>query len=100
MPKNVKFDDDLKERLKDPEFKKAFDRISARLEAGVAIFDARKKAGLTRSELAHKIHVPVEAIRRIEAGGNTSEHIRAKLNKVLNIESTERTDPDGAKSQK
>ncbi|GAW98526.1 helix-turn-helix domain-containing protein [Secundilactobacillus mixtipabuli] len=100
MPKNVKFDDDLKERLKDPEFKKAFDRISARLEAGVAIFDARKKAGLTRSELAHKVHMPVEAIRRIEDGGSTSDRIRTKIKKTLNIKSTERTDPDDVKPSK
>lgn len=100
MPDSISFDDDLKERLKDPDFKKAFDRISARYEAGVAIFEAREKAGLSRSELAHKVHMPVEAIRRIEAGGNTSERIRAKLNKVLNIESTEGTDPDSANSQK
>lgn len=60
---NIKFDDFLQEKLKDPEFKKRVDQISARYDAGIAFLKARERAGLMRSELAHKVHMPVAAIR-------------------------------------
>lgn len=87
----VSFDDFLKEQLKDPRFKKEYDRISTRYETGITILEAREDAGLTRPDLARKAH----AIKHIENGGNTIIDVLAKianvLGKRLDIKFTERT---------
>lgn len=46
MP-TIKFDDFLKEQLKDPKFKARFEKESANLESAIVIAKAREAAGLT-----------------------------------------------------
>ncbi|MFD1470923.1 helix-turn-helix domain-containing protein [Companilactobacillus mishanensis] len=75
----IKFDDYLKEQLKDPEFKKGFEAESAKLESAVALMKAREAAGLTQQELAAKASVPQSTVARIERGDNTSFDTLSKL---------------------
>ncbi|GAF39226.1 hypothetical protein FC83_GL000155 [Agrilactobacillus composti DSM 18527 = JCM 14202] len=83
MVKNIKFDDDLKARLEDPEFKADFDRESNKLEAAIVISQARESAGLTQRDLAAKAGVPQSTVARIERGDNTSFETLGKIATAL-----------------
>ncbi|MFA6318288.1 MAG: helix-turn-helix transcriptional regulator [Elusimicrobiota bacterium] len=66
--RRILFRDDLRERLKDPEFRRGFDEIDAEVRLAVAIAEAREKEGLTQAELARKLHTRQSNISRIERG--------------------------------
>lgn len=78
MP-TIKFDDFLKEQLKDPKFRKGYYEEQARLENAVAVLKAREAAGLTQRDLAKKSGVPQSTIARIEKGANTSLSTMCKI---------------------
>jgi len=69
---NVKFDDYLAARMKNPDFKSAFDSENAKLASAVTLMKAREQAGLTQRELAAKAAIPQSTVARIERGGNPS----------------------------
>lgn len=66
--KGIRFQDYLKERLKDPAFAKAFAEVDAEVRLAVALADAREKAGLTQAQLARKLRTRQSNISRIEQG--------------------------------
>ncbi|HEM6340343.1 TPA: helix-turn-helix transcriptional regulator [Streptococcus suis] len=75
----IKFDDFLKEELKNDEFKAGNLAEKAILESALAVYNARQKAGLTQRELADLSHVPQSTIARIERGNNTSIETMSKI---------------------
>ncbi|HEM6266832.1 TPA: multiprotein-bridging factor 1 family protein [Streptococcus suis] len=75
----IKFDDFLKEELKNDEFKAGYLAEKAILESALAVYNARQKAGLTQRELADLSHVPQSTIARIERGNNTSIETMSKI---------------------
>lgn len=81
--KSINFDDYLKEKLKDPDFKKGYDIENAKLKSAVALFKARENAGLTQRELAQLAAVPQSTVARIERGDNTSFDTLAKIAAAL-----------------
>lgn len=82
MP-TVKFNDFLKEKMKDTEFKAEYEAEKAKLASAVALMKARESAGLTQRELAELAAVPQSTIARIERGGNTSFETLSKLASAL-----------------
>ena len=87
----VSFDDDLKGRLKNPKFRKAFDEIDAEVRLAVSIAKAREQAGLTQAALAKALHTKQTNISRIERGEqnltiHTLEGIAKALHCHLNIQ--------------
>ncbi|HFI0507462.1 TPA: multiprotein-bridging factor 1 family protein [Streptococcus suis] len=80
----IKFDDFLKEELKNDEFKAGYLAEKAILESALAVYNARQKAGLTQRELADLSHVPQSTIARIERGNNTSIETMSKIAYALN----------------
>ena len=80
----VKFDDYLKTRLEDEEFKADFLAEKAILESAVAVFNARQNAGLTQRQLARLSRVPRSTIARIENGHNTGIETLSKITFALN----------------
>jgi ribosome-binding protein aMBF1 (putative translation factor) len=70
------FRDHLKEQLKNPKFKKAFDEYDIAVRLAMAISVAREKAGLTQKELAEKIGSTQPAIARFEAGDETNPELQ------------------------
>lgn len=52
MSKSI--DDVIQEKMKNPEFKKAFEKDMAQFSSSVALLKAREDAGLTQRELAEK----------------------------------------------
>jgi DNA-binding XRE family transcriptional regulator len=65
----VSFDKYLKEELKNPKFREAFERAGERLEIVYAIAEMRNKARLTQKEMAKKLKMSQSAVARIEQGG-------------------------------
>ena len=82
MP-TVKFNDFLKEKMKDTEFKAEYEAEKAKLASAVALMKARESAGLTQRELAELAAVPQSTIARIERGDNTSFETLSKLASAL-----------------
>lgn len=62
------FNDFLKERLKDPDFKKEYDALEAEFSIIQAIIDARKNSGMTQKDLAEKTGITQGDISRLETG--------------------------------
>jgi len=89
MKNNTSFDAELKKNLKDPEFKKEFDKYNDQMNSAVALMTAREDIGWTQSELAEKAHVPQSTIARIETGHNISvdklSALASAMGKKLNI---------------
>lgn len=67
------FEDDLKERLKDPEFKKAWEESEAEYQLATKLIEARLKRKMSQRDLAKKVKTSQAAISRVEAmNGNPS----------------------------
>ncbi len=62
------FDEDLKEWLKDPEFKRGFDKEGLKLWISLEIIRIRKARKMTQAQLAKAIGTNQSAIARIENG--------------------------------
>lgn len=62
------FDDDLKEWLKDPRFKKGFDEEGLKLAISLEIIRIRKARKMTQAQLGEAIGTNQSAIARIENG--------------------------------
>lgn len=68
IDKKMFFRDDLKKRLKNIEFRKAYEEADADIRLAVAVAKARETAGLSQAELAAAIHTKQSNISRIERG--------------------------------
>ncbi|OGS45826.1 MAG: hypothetical protein A2539_05505 [Elusimicrobia bacterium RIFOXYD2_FULL_34_15] len=58
----------IREELKNPEFKKEFDKEDFFVRVAVQIANERQKQHLTQKELAKKLHTTQQVISRIEQG--------------------------------
>jgi len=67
-PQYPSFSEELKNDLKDPKFRAAFEKTGERFEAAYAILEMRHKAKLTQKELAKKMKVSQSVVARIEQG--------------------------------
>lgn len=88
--KRTLFRDDLKRRLKDPEFSKAYEEADAEVRLAVSVAEARERAGLSQAELARLVHTRQSNISRIERGTQnltvgTLEKIAKALHSRLEI---------------
>ena len=84
------FDEDLKEHLKDPEFKKGFDEEGLKLEISLDIIRARRANKMTQAQLAKAIGTHQSVIGRIERGqmnptALTLHRIAVALGKKLKV---------------
>jgi DNA-binding transcriptional regulator YiaG len=70
------FDEDLKEKLKDPEFKRSYEREWHKLRLGHRIHQLREKLGLTQKEFAKRLKTSQGAITRMESGEYASYNLR------------------------
>lgn len=72
MKATVKFKDYLKEELKNPEFKKAFEEEEVYASLAIQIAKIRQKEGLTQQELAKRLHTTQQTVSRLEDIHNRS----------------------------
>lgn len=71
MKKNkasISFRDTLKEDMKDPEFRKAYEEADLPVRLAIQIAEAREKAHMTQAQLARKLGTRQQAISRLESG--------------------------------
>lgn len=64
----IKFEDHLKEQLKDTEFKKAYDDLEEEYALVEEIIRKRIEKEMTQEELARKMGTKQSAIARLESG--------------------------------
>lgn len=62
------FDEYLKEKKADPEFKKEYDALEPEFAIIQAMIDARIKAGLTQKQLSEKTGIAQSDISKLETG--------------------------------
>ena len=65
---SVKFDDFLKDQLKDPEIKREYDALQPERTIMQTLIDARKRSGLTQKELAERTGIAQSDISKLEHG--------------------------------
>jgi predicted transcriptional regulator len=66
--KTYKYDDLLKKKLNDPEFKKEYDALEEEFAIAAEVIKLRLKANLTQKELAERVKTSQPAIARLESG--------------------------------
>ncbi|RLG16188.1 transcriptional regulator [Candidatus Pacearchaeota archaeon] len=86
----INFQEFLGEQLKDPEFKKYYNRYNIRFQVGFQISLLRKKKKMSQAALAKKIGTKQSNIARMEAGDqnfsiNTLQKIAQVFNKDLKV---------------
>jgi len=78
--------DDLKKRLKNPAFKKAWEESEAEYQVSRALIAARIKDKLSQGELAKKAHTTQAVISRLEnMTANPSIGLLQKIAQALNV---------------
>jgi len=82
------FKDHLKEEMKNPQFKKAFEEEKYLLELGMVITKTREKLGLSQTELAQKSHVTQQQLSKIENGYNCNLLTLIKVSSTLGLDIT------------
>jgi len=85
MTKLRKFRDRLKEELKNPEFKKAFDEEDVYSRLAIQIAKLREQQGLSQKDLAKRLRTSQQMISRLEDPHNRSFslHTLVKLAKAF-----------------
>jgi len=82
--KTYTFEDDLKESLKDPEFKKAWDESEPEYLLSKQIIEKRLAKKYSQRDLAKKTHTSQSAISRIESmNGNPSLELLKRVATAL-----------------
>lgn len=91
-----KFDDFLREQLKDPEFREEYEALQPERALIQAMIDARKKAGLTQKELSERTGIAQGDISKLENGNanpsiHTLQRIAYAMGMTLKVEFVERS---------
>ncbi len=92
MKRTVKFKDYLKEQLRNPEFKKAFDEEEVYASLAIQAAKIRQEEKLTQKELAKRLHTTQQTVSRLEDIRNRRYSLRTlinlarALNKQLKVE--------------
>lgn len=73
------FRDYLKEQLKDPEVKKAYEEEGVFVELAVQVARLREQKGLSQRELARRLHTSQQTISRLESPHNGSLSLRTLI---------------------
>lgn len=82
------FDDLLKKKLENHDFRKAWEEQEEEFEIAKEVIKLRIKAGLTQKELAKKARTSQPAIARLESGcyRNVSMNFLRKVSHALGVE--------------
>lgn len=84
--KEYTFRQDLKERLKDPEFRKAWEASEAEYQVSRALIAARLTKKITQKELAKRANTTQAVISRLESmSANPSIGLIQKIAAALNL---------------
>lgn len=85
MNKHLDFNDYKKQSFKNPKIKAEYDRLQPEFALIGALIEARKRKGLTQTQLAQKIGTKQSVISRLEIGqANPTLEFLKKLALALN----------------
>lgn len=85
----VDFEDDLAEELKDPEFKKEFQKLGPKYALYAAVVESRHQKNISQKTLAKRLGTGQSAISRLESGKyNPTFEFMQKLAKALETDIT------------
>lgn len=80
------FQDHLKESLKNPEFRKAWEDTEVEFQLGCRLIEARMKRKMSQRTLAKKVGTSQAAISRIESmSANPSVFLLKRIASALNV---------------
>lgn len=79
------FKDFLEEQLRDEEFAREYEEVSAEMDLAVALVKRREKLGLTQQEVADSTGIKQPMIARIEGGQMPSPKTLQRLAKALGV---------------
>lgn len=80
------FREDLTKRLRDPEFKKSWDKSEAEYQLAIKLIEARLKRKMSQRELAKKINTSQAAVSRVESmNGNPSFSFLKRIATALDM---------------
>ena len=74
-----RFQDYLREQLKDPAFRKAYEEEGIYAELAIQVARLRAKRGLSQRELARRLHTSQQTISRLESPRNGSLSLRTLI---------------------
>jgi len=81
--KEIDFQADLEEQLKDPRFKRYYDEFGDQLEIAYKLMQLRKLKGVSQATIAKKLGTTQGNVARIESGNqNLTVQMLGKLAKV------------------
>ena len=75
-----KYDDFLKQQLRDEEFQREYDALEPEFSVIQALIDARKRSGITQAELAERTGINQADISKLE-NGNANPSLK-KLQRI------------------
>ncbi len=75
----------LREKLNDPQFKEMFNEEAELLRIGLEIAEARKKMGISQTELAKRAHVTQQQVSKIENGVNANVLTPLRVCRALSL---------------
>ena len=85
----------IREKMKNPQFKRAWQHLYTEFSILEGVIRARKEAGLTQQELATKIGTKQPALSRLEKGGFEKANIETlrKIAEALDYKLTVKLEP-------
>ena len=88
MIASYKYRDVLKEKLKNPAFRKEWEKTQKEFDLACQIIELRLKSGMTQKELAQKAKTSQPAIARLESGSyrNVTMDFLRKIGDVYGME--------------
>ena len=87
----TKFNDYLKQELKDPDFRREYEALQPEHAVIQAIIDARKASGLTQKELSERTGIAQGDISKLENGNanpslRTLQRLASAMGMVMKVE--------------
>ena len=91
MKPTTDFQDHLRQELKDPKFKKAYDEYGRQLDVAYKMLLLRKKAKISQAQLAKRMGTTQSNVARMESGDQnftveTLDKIASSFGKELHVE--------------
>ena len=77
--RGILFDDYLKEQLKNPRVRKAYEEEGVFVELAIQIARLREQKGITQRQLARKLKTSQQTISRLESTDNESISLRTLI---------------------
>lgn len=84
----ISFEKKLKEKLKNPEFKEAYEKEKKIIEIAMQVKKSREEEGLSQQELAKKAHITQQQLSKIENAENCNIATFIKVINALHLQMT------------